>query len=96
VKRLRVEVVYALAAVQHVVELVLPANATIADALDRVRPLPEFAGIDIDNATVGVFGTVVADHSQRLNEGDRVEIYRPLTVDPMTARRLRANRRREG
>ncbi len=95
-KRLRVEVVYALAEVQHVVELALPANATVADALDRARRLPEFAGIDIANAAIGVFGTLVTDRNQRLNEGDRVEIYRPLTVDPMTARRLRANRRREG
>jgi len=94
VKRLRIEVVYALAEVQHVVELVLPANATVADALDRARLLPEFTGIDIDNASIGVFGTIVTDRNQRLNEGDRVEIYRPLTVDPMTARRLRANRRR--
>ena len=90
--RLRVEVVYALADAQHVVELKLPTNATVADALERVRKLPAFAGIDIDNASVGIFGTVVTDRNQRLSEGDRVEIYRPLTVDPMTARRLRANR----
>jgi uncharacterized protein len=95
VKRLRVEVVYALAEVQHLTELVLPAGATVADALDRARGLPEFVGVEIDNAVVGVFGTVVADRNQRLNEGDRVEIYRPLTVDPMTARRLRASRRAE-
>lgn len=94
-KRLRVEVVYALADVQHVVGLVLPVDATVTDALDRARGLPEFMDIDIDNATVGVFGTVVTDRNQRLNEGDRVEIYRPLIVDPMTARRLRANRRVE-
>ena len=91
--RLRVEVVYALADVQHCVELSLSSGATIADALDRVRNQPEFRGVDIDNASVGIFGTIVTDRSQRLSEGDRVEIYRPLTVDPMTARRLRANRR---
>jgi uncharacterized protein len=81
--------------VQHSVELSLPVEATIADALDRVRNLPEFRGVDIDNAPVGIFGAVMADRSQRLSEGDRVEIYRPLTVDPMTARRLRASRRAE-
>ncbi len=91
--RLRVEVVYALADVQHSVELSLPVDATLADALDRVRNLPAFKDVDIDNASVGVFGIVVSDRSQRLSEGDRVEIYRPLTIDPMTARRLRANRR---
>ncbi len=93
--RLRVEVVYALADVQHTVELALPVDATIADALHRVRNLPAFKGVDIDNASVGIFGTVVADRNQRLSEGDRVEIYRPLSVDPMTARRMRANRRAE-
>ena len=93
--RLRVEVVYALAEAQHLVELVLPAESTVADALNRVRTLPGFEGVDIENASVGVFGAVIADRNQRLNEGDRVEIYRPLTVDPMTARRLRANRKAE-
>lgn len=91
--RLRVEVIYALADAQHCVELSLTSGATIADALDRVRSMPAFADVDIDNASVGIFGAIVTDRNQRLSEGDRVEIYRPLTVDPMTARRLRANRR---
>ncbi|HTK97938.1 MAG TPA: RnfH family protein [Pseudomonadales bacterium] len=94
-KRVHVEVVYAQADVQHVAQLVLPVEATVADALNRVRGLPEFAGANIEEAPVGVFGTLVTDRTQRLNEGDRVEIYRPLTVDPMTARRLRASRRAE-
>ncbi len=94
-KLLHVEVVYALPGAQHLIELDLPAAATIADALNRVRALPGFVDVDIDHASIGVFGSVIADRSQRLNEGDRVEIYRPLTVDPMTARRLRANRQAE-
>ena len=93
--RLRIEVAYALPDAQHMIELDLPAEATIADALNRVRTLPVFCDVDLDHSSVGVFGTVTTDRSQRLNEGDRVEIYRPLTVDPMTARRLRANRRAE-
>jgi putative ubiquitin-RnfH superfamily antitoxin RatB of RatAB toxin-antitoxin module len=96
VKRLRVEVVYALADVQHVVAVDAAGKCDGGGRARSGAPTAEFAGIEIDNATVGVFGTVVPDRSQRLNEGDRVEIYRPLTVDPMTARRLRASRRREG
>ena len=42
--RVHVEVVYAQADVQHLVQLVLPVEATVADALNRVRGLPEFAG----------------------------------------------------
>ena len=89
----RVEVAYALPDAQQLVELSLPDGATVADALARVSVVPGYAGIDLERVSVGVYGTVVADRSQRLSEGDRVEIYRPLTVDPMTARRLRASRR---
>lgn len=91
----RVEVGYALPDAQYVVELELPDGATVADALARVASEPAFGKIDLAQARVGVYGLVVSDRSQQLNEGDRVEIYRPLTVDPMTARRLRANRRAE-
>ena len=93
--KLHVEVAYALADEQQLVELTLPDGSTVADALARISAVPGFAGLDLEHASVGIFGTVVADRSQRLNEGDRLEIYRPLTVDPMTARRLRANRRAE-
>ena len=90
---LHVEVAYALAEAQHVVDLTLPDGATVADALSKVGTAAGFEGVDLDAAVVGIFGTVITDRSQRLVEGDRVEIYRPLTVDPITARRLRARRR---
>jgi uncharacterized protein len=88
-----VEVAYALADAQYVVELTLTAGATVADALARVRSNPGFDQIDLDHVSVGIHGLVVSDRNQQLQEGDRVEIYRPLTIDPMTARRLRASRR---
>jgi uncharacterized protein len=90
---MRVEVAYALQDAQHVVELTLADGATVADALAHVATAPGFAELDLGQMRVGVYGTVVADRNQRLEEGDRVEVYRPLTVDPMTARRLRASRK---
>jgi putative ubiquitin-RnfH superfamily antitoxin RatB of RatAB toxin-antitoxin module len=90
---MRVEVAYALPDVQHVIGLTLAEGATVADALLRVENEPGFAGLDFARMRIGVYGTVVRDRNQRLEEGDRVEVYRPLTVDPMTARRLRANRK---
>lgn len=46
------------------------------------------AGI-VDSARFGVFSRkVTMDHV--LRDGDRVEIYRPLLLDPMEARRRRA------
>jgi hypothetical protein len=90
---MRVEVVYALPDAQYVIELTLADGATVADALSRVKNAPGFVGLDLEQMRVGIYGSVVADATQRLEEGDRLEVYRPLTVDPMTARRLRANRK---
>ncbi len=90
---MRVEVAYALPDAQYVIELTLADGATVADALSRVKSEPGFADLDLEQMRVGIYGCVVPDRNQRLEEGDRVEVYRPLTVDPMTARRLRANRK---
>jgi len=90
---LHIEVAYALAEAQYVVDLTVPDGATVADALSKLGSAAGFEGVDLDAAAVGVFGTVITDRSQRLVEGDRVEIYRPLTVHPVMARRLRARRR---
>ncbi|MCX7065676.1 MAG: RnfH family protein [Proteobacteria bacterium] len=92
-KSVRVEVVYALAQAQRLVELVLRDGATVADALARIAESAEFADLELDHAAVGIYGRVIKDRDQRLNEGDRIEIYRPLSVDPMSARRLRASRK---
>jgi putative ubiquitin-RnfH superfamily antitoxin RatB of RatAB toxin-antitoxin module len=90
---MRVEVAYALPDAQYVMELTLADGATVADALSRVKTAPGFVDLDLEQMRVGIYGSVVADRNQRLEEGDRLEVYRPLTVDPMTARRLRANRK---
>ncbi len=90
--RIRVEVVYAMPSHQRHLELMLTQDATVADALARVAAAPEFADLDVPSLSVGIYGRLVADRSQRLNEGDRIELYRPLIVDPMTARRRRASR----
>ncbi len=71
--------------------LVLPA--TIEDALRLAAADPEFAGVDFAGSMVGIFGRVSA-LSQALADGDRVEIYRPLSADPKVARRARAREAR--
>ena len=56
----------------------------------------EFEEIDIDGCPVGIFGSILDGKSMPnlkeyvLQDNDRVEIYRPLTVDPKKARRKRA------
>jgi uncharacterized protein len=71
----------------------LDACATVADALRRAAADPDFQGVDVAGAAVGVFGKI-ASADQSLKDGDRVEIYRPLAADPKVARRERAQQQR--
>lgn len=98
----RCTVAYALADAQWLWPLELPPDATVADALRAAREaagLPGSAGapdIDWESATVGIHGVACARERQ-FADGDRIEIYRPLAVDPRAARRRRvANARRAG
>jgi putative ubiquitin-RnfH superfamily antitoxin RatB of RatAB toxin-antitoxin module len=79
---MKVEVVYARPEGAQVVSLDLPIGATVRDAVLA-------SGFAMENQAVGIFGKRAAlDH--RLAHGDRVEIYRPLAMDPKEARRRRA------
>ncbi len=86
---LRIEVVYALPLRQRVIELILPAPCTVEQAIRASGILREFPEIDLACQPLGVFGRRVA-LTDRLGDGDRVEIYRPLVADPKEARRRRA------
>jgi uncharacterized protein len=83
-----VEVVYSAAARQvDLVALVMPAASTVREAL-MACGLLERHGLGVDAVRCGVWGRR-CDLAQVLRDGDRVEIYRGLTVDPKEARRLR-------
>jgi putative ubiquitin-RnfH superfamily antitoxin RatB of RatAB toxin-antitoxin module len=93
----RVTVVCCAPGCEDLTEVTLPAGATVADAIGASGVLdrrPEVAATPPD---VGIWGRACA-LTQRLQDGDRVELYRPLTVDPKEARRVRAEvrRRRSG
>ena len=79
---LRVEVVDARRDGARVIEVELPAGALVRDAL---------AASGLKASQVGIFGRK-ATLETRLADGDRVELYRPLAVDPKEARRRRARR----
>jgi putative ubiquitin-RnfH superfamily antitoxin RatB of RatAB toxin-antitoxin module len=72
--------------------LELPRGATVAVALRCSRLQQEFPDMDFDSAAVGIFGKL-ADRSTVLQQGDRVEVYRPLRADPKESRRKRSARR---
>jgi putative ubiquitin-RnfH superfamily antitoxin RatB of RatAB toxin-antitoxin module len=90
---IRIEIVYAEPFRARRKILCMRAPASVADALRAAASDPDFAGIDLKHAPVGVFG-LAARPEQNLKDGDRVEIYRPLAVDPKAARRARAEQAR--
>lgn len=79
---LRIEVVSARSERADVVEVRLPDGATVRDAL---------AASGLQGNHIGIFGKRVTLET-RLANGDRIEIYRPLSTDPKEARRRRATR----
>ncbi|GAB2562672.1 RnfH family protein [Dyella jejuensis] len=87
--RICVEVVCATAERQVVRRLNLPVGSTVIQAVEQSGVLREMPGVAFDPLRLGVFSRRVAP-DEMLRDGDRVEIYRPLTLDPKDARRRRA------
>ena len=83
-----VEVAYASVTKQRLIRLDY-REMTVEQAIECSGILNEFTGIDLAVNKVGIFGMQVR-LSHRLQPGDRVEIYRPLIINPKQARRLRA------
>jgi hypothetical protein len=88
---LKIEVVYATPDRQVRYMLELEEGATVGDAVAGSGALAEFPEIDLTRNRVGIYGRLVT-LGARLDDGDRVEILRPLVADPTEARRRRAAR----
>lgn len=90
-ERITVEVVFAGAegSVRRRVELA--AGSTVMQAIDASAIAAELQGDAIDPARLGIFSRRVSP-DEVLRDGDRVEIYRSLTLDPKEARRKRAGK----
>lgn len=99
---IRVEVAYALPHQQKIVALLVEPGTTAYQAVVRSGITQSFKGLDIETAKMGIFGQSLGSKGlksakeQVLQEGDRVEIYRPLTADPKDARRKRAEKAKTG
>ena len=85
---LTIEVVYAQPQQQFCISLRLLAGATVAQAIDASGLLTLCPEINLVSYQVGIFSRL-CHLDRRLRAGDRVEIYRPLLVDPKEARRRR-------
>lgn len=86
-----VELAFASPDLQSLEKMVLSAGATVADAIRRSGIQSRFPGYDLDTLDAGIWGRIVP-REHVLRDGDRVELYRPLSVDPRDARRQLAAR----
>ncbi|MGH8671783.1 MAG: RnfH family protein [Burkholderiales bacterium] len=86
-KPLSVKVVYALPRKQTVIGLRVIEGTTAIEAIEQSGILGMFPEIDVQK--IGIYGKPI-DAKRMLNDGDRVEIYRSLLIDPKQARRERA------
>ena len=89
--RIDVEIVYALPDRQVLRRILLPDGSTVEDAILVSGLRAVFP--DMDTTHVGIHGEPVPV-TTILRDRDRIEIYRPLQVDPKEVRRMRAGKKR--
>jgi putative ubiquitin-RnfH superfamily antitoxin RatB of RatAB toxin-antitoxin module len=88
---IHVEVAYALPDEQKIVTLKVESGCTAYEAVVRSKIVEYFPQIDPDHDPMGIFGKAIKDpKAVVLADGQRVEIYRPLLIDPKAARANRA------
>ncbi len=88
---INVEVAYALPHKQKILPLEIEAGTTLLEAVKQSAIEAEFPELDLADAKFGIFGKATrTPETDVLREGDRVEIYRPLLIDPKQARANRA------
>jgi putative ubiquitin-RnfH superfamily antitoxin RatB of RatAB toxin-antitoxin module len=90
-KRIRVEVAYASVTKQHIIPIDVAPGSTIAEAIKNSGILEDFPEIDLSKQQIGVFSKA-RTLQDKVKEGDRIEIYRALIIDPKEARRVKARK----
>ncbi len=90
---LSIEVAYAKPEEQVILTLQVSTGTTLGEAIRQSGILQRFPEIDLQQQAIGVFSQP-RKLTDGVEEGDRIEIYRPLLIDPKEARRLKAKRRK--
>lgn len=89
---IRIEVVYALPEQAYLLPLSVNAGTKIRQAIEISGLLQQCPEIDLERHKVGIFSKL-ENLDAVLSDGDRIEIYRELRVDPKEARRRRVEKK---
>ncbi len=88
---IKIEVAYATPALQKIISFNVPDGTSVFDAACESGIEKFFPEINFDTIDMGIFGKVVKKpKDQKIRAGERVELYRPLIIDPKQARLNRA------
>lgn len=87
--KLKVEVCYALPEEQTLLQLIVEQDASVEEVIQQSGVLQLHPEIDLSDNKVGIFSKLTTLDAQ-LHDGDRIEIYRPLLIDPKEVRKQRA------
>ena len=92
-EEIMVEVAYALPEEQVIISIKVPTIYNVQQAIEKSGIQIKFPSIDLSKNKVGIFGKkTTLDHV--LKNRDRIEIYRPLILDPKEMRRKRAAKKK--
>lgn len=86
-----IEIAYALPDRQVLIAMEVRAGTTVGEAVVQSGLSSAHKGMDVKSGKFGIFGKRVSPDDV-IKNGDRIEIYRPLTADPKDARRRRARK----
>jgi putative ubiquitin-RnfH superfamily antitoxin RatB of RatAB toxin-antitoxin module len=92
IKKISVEIAYASVDRQTILTIEVEEGSTIEKVIDCSNILELFPEIDLSKQKVGIFSQQ-KNLNDVVKEGDRVEIYRALLLDPKEARKLRAKKK---
>jgi len=90
-KKNQIEVVYGIPEKQKILTITTAENTTVEQAIVESGMLALFEDIDLTKNKVGIWNRA-AKLSDIIEDGDRIEIYRPLLADPKEVRKRRAEK----
>ncbi|MDD9891495.1 MAG: RnfH family protein [Gammaproteobacteria bacterium] len=97
---INVEVAHGTPEKQLIISLKVPQGTTASEAIELSNIVEEFPAINLQKDIIGIFSKPLDGKSRPspeeyvLEEKDRVEIYRPLIIDPKAARLERADKKK--
>lgn len=89
---MQIIVVYIHPDVEFIETVEIQAGATVREVISASGLLAKYSEVSLDKNAVGVYGEIVT-LATALKDKDRVEVYHPLTMDPMEARRKRVEQK---